>query len=158
MNAHHVYKITVKWNGNKGEGTLNYGAYERSHTISTDHKSDITGSSDPAFRGDKTKHNPEELLVSSILACHMLWYLHLCSEAGVIVTDFSDNATGTMVESANGSGYFTEVTLNPVIIVKDVSMIAKAIALHKTANERCFIANSVKFPIYHNPTCKALYQ
>lgn len=153
MRKQHHYNTTIKWTGNKGQGTNNYRSYERSHTITIDGKQDISASSDPVFRGDKTKHNPEDLLLSSLSACHMLWYLHLCSEAGVIVTDYADNAMGTMTETANGGGHFTEVTLHPTVTVKEPSMIDKANELHKKANELCFIANSVNFPVHHQPTC-----
>lgn len=125
---------------------------EREHIVSIDNKADILGSSDPAFRGDKTKHNPEDLLVSSLSACHILWYLHLCSEAGIIVTEYIDNATGVMNETANGGGQFIEVTLNPTVTITQQSMIDKANELHKKANELCFIANSVNFPVRHKPT------
>lgn len=152
MAGQHHYKATIKWTGNKGAGTTSYRAYEREHTISIDNKPDISGSSDPAFRGDKTRHNPEDLLVSSLSACHMLWYLHLCADNGVVVVDYSDNATGTMQETEDGGGHFTEVTLNPVVTVTDKSMIDKANELHKKANELCFIANSVNFPVRHQPT------
>jgi organic hydroperoxide reductase OsmC/OhrA len=155
MNSLHNYTITIKWTGNTGEGTSSYRAYERSHIIIADNKAGISGSSDPAFRGDKTKHNPEDLLIASLSACHMLSYLHLCAVAGVIVTDYIDNATGTMVETSNGGGHFTEVTLHPIVTVTESSMIDKANELHKKANELCFIANSVKFPVHHRPTCKA---
>lgn len=154
MNGHHNYKLTVKWTGNKGTGTSNYKEFERSHSILIDNKIEILGSSDPAFRGDKTKHNPEDLLVASLSSCHMLWYLHLCMEAGVIVTDYIDNATGIMIETSNGGGRFTEVTLNPIVTVTEISMTEKANEQHKKANELCFIANSVNFPVYHKPTCK----
>lgn len=152
MPGQHHYKATIKWTGNKGEGTTDYRTYERTHIVSIDNKTDILGSSDPAFRGDKTKHNPEDLLLSSLSACHMLWYLHLCAEAGIIVTDYLDNATGIMTEISNGGGRFTEVTLNPAVTVADPSMIDKANELHKKANELCFIANSVNFPVRHQPT------
>jgi organic hydroperoxide reductase OsmC/OhrA len=152
MQGQHYYNATIKWTGNKGTGTDNYKNYDRSHQIIIENKLDILGSSDPAFRGDKTKHNPEELLVSSLSACHMLWYLHLCSEAGLIVLDYTDNATGVMVETSNGGGQFTEVILNPIVIVTENSMVDKANELHKKANELCFIANSVNFPVRHNPT------
>lgn len=152
MHGQHHYKATIRWTGNKGTGTNNYKNYERSHEISIENKLDILGSSDPAFRGDKTKHNPEDLLVSSLSACHMLWYLHLCSEAGVIVVDYIDNATGLMIETANGGGQFTEVTLNPIVTVTDKAMLDKANELHTKANKLCFIANSVNFPVKHKPT------
>ncbi|MEO7049821.1 MAG: OsmC family protein [Ferruginibacter sp.] len=156
MNGQHNYNLTVKWTGNKGTGTSNYQAFERSHSIIIDNKAEISGSSDPAFLGDKTKHNPEELLVASLSSCHMLWYLHLCSEAKVVVVDYMDNATGTMTETSNGGGHFTEVTLNPIVTVTENSMIEKANVLHKKANELCFIANSVNFPVRHNATIETL--
>jgi organic hydroperoxide reductase OsmC/OhrA len=154
MNKQHHYKTTIQWTGNKGIGTDNYRNYERNHEIIIENKANISGSSDPAFRGDKTKHNPEDLLVSSLSSCHMLWYLHLCSEAGVIVIDYVDNAAGIMVETANGGGQFTEVTLNLIVTVTENSMIDKANELHKKANELCFIAKSVNFPVYHKPIIK----
>ena len=154
MKGQHNYSLTVKWTGNKGTGTSNYKAFDRSHLIIIDNKAEIGCSSDPAFLGDKTKHNPEELLIASLSACHMLWYLHLCAEAKIIVVDYVDNATGVMVETSNGGGHFTEVTLHPIVIVTDISMIEKANELHKKANELCFIANSVNFPVLHNATSK----
>ncbi|WP_336960822.1 OsmC family protein [Chryseobacterium contaminans] len=150
MKNHH-YKTTIKWTGNKGTGTRGYRDYERSHSISVENKTVIEGSSDPAFRGDKTKHNPEDMFLSSVSSCHMLWYLHFCSEAGVIVTDYIDEATGIMEETANGSGYFTEVTLHPIVTVAEESMIEKAKELHHKANQFCFIANSVNFSVKHIP-------
>lgn len=154
MQGQHHYKATVQWTGNKGTGTDNYRNYERSHQIIIENKSNISGSSDPAFRGDETKHNPEDLLVSSLSACHLLTYLHLCAVAGVIVTDYIDHATGIMVDTSNGGGRFTEVTLNPIVTVSEQHMVDKANELHKKASELCFIANSVNFPVRHNPTSK----
>lgn len=151
MSKEHHYKTTIQWTGNKGTGTSNYRNYERSHEILTDQKVKIEASSDPAFRGDKTKHNPEDLFLSSVSSCHMLWYLHFCSEVGIIVTDYIDHATGIMEEKANGSGHFTEITLNPIVTVTEESMIEKAKELHHKANEFCFIANSVNFPVKHIP-------
>ncbi|MBS1488475.1 MAG: OsmC family protein [Bacteroidetes bacterium] len=149
---HHHYKTKIKWTGNKGEGTTSYRAYGREYNITIDHKPEISGSADPAFCGDQTKHNPEDLFVSSLAACHMLWYLHLCAEAGVVVIDYQDHATGTMTEAADGSGHFEEVTLNPVVTVADESMLTRAAELHGQANKFCFVANSVNFPVRHNPT------
>lgn len=151
MKNHH-YKITIQWTGNLGTGTSGYRAYERSHTISAENKTVIEGSSDPAFRGDRTQYNPEELFLSSLSSCHMLWYLHFCSEAGIIVTDYTDEATGIMTETASGSGHFTEVTLYPRVTVAEESMIEKAEQLHHKANQYCFIANSVNFTVRHIPT------
>lgn len=152
MGKHHRYKIAVQWTGNQGSGTSGYKEYERSHRISAENKVVIEGSSDPAFRGDRTKYNPEEMLLSSLSSCHMLWYLHFCSEAGIIVTEYTDEATGIMEETANGSGHFTEATLHPKVIVAEESMVEKAEQLHHKANEFCFIANSVNFPVKHIPT------
>lgn len=154
MQGLHQYNLTVKWTGNTGTGTSNYRQYERSHTISVDQKVDILGSSDPAFRGDKTRHNPEDLLVASLSSCHMLWYLHLCSDHGVVVLDYEDSATGIMQETEDGGGRFTSVTLNPVVTVAADSMIETAHSLHEKANKLCFIANSCNFLVEHRPVCR----
>ncbi|WP_179412804.1 OsmC family protein [Mucilaginibacter sp. E4BP6] len=152
----HFYKATINWTGNLGKGTSQYKAYSRNHEISSEDKPTIYASSDPSFRGEATRYNPEELFVASLSSCHMLWYLHLCSEAGVIVIDYIDNATGTMTETEDGSGHFTEVTLHPVVIVTDASMIDKANELHYEAHKFCFVANSCNFPVHHNPSCQVL--
>ncbi|MEY8761654.1 OsmC family protein [Chryseobacterium tongliaoense] len=157
MSKEHHYKTIIEWTGNKGTGTSSYRSYERSYTVSVENKAVIEGSSDPAFRGNKTKHNPEDLFLSSISSCHMLWYLHFCSEAGIIVTDYTDTATGTMTETATGSGHFTEVILNPIVTITDKSMVEKAQQLHAKANEYCFIANSVNFPVKHIPVILVNY-
>lgn len=151
MNGLHQYALQVKWTGNTGSGTSNYRQYERSHTISVDNKVELLGSSDPAFRGDKTRHNPEDLLLASLASCHMLWYLHLCADHGVVVLDYVDHASGIMQETPDGGGHFTTVTLNPVVRVAAASMIELANELHELANKRCFIANSCNFPVLHKP-------
>lgn len=152
----HYYKTILKWTGNNGSGTKNYTAYSRDYDLSTEGKPVIKGSSDPAFRGDKTRYNPEEMLVASLSSCHMLWYLHLCSEAGIIVTDYTDEASGIMEETGEGSGRFTLVTLKPIVTVAEQGMVQKAIELHKKANEMCFIARSCNFPVHHEPECRAI--
>ena len=59
-----------------------------------------------------------------------------------------------MVEAPDRSANFTDVTLNPMVTINDKSMIDLANGLHKKANELCFIAKSVNFPINHNATTK----
>jgi organic hydroperoxide reductase OsmC/OhrA len=147
----HHYKATTTWVGNRGTGTSDYKAYDRNHNISIEGKPDLLCSSDPSFRGDKTRQNPEELLVASLSGCHMLWYLHLCAVNGIIVTHYEDQASGTMEGNKDGSGQFTEVILRPKVTITDKSMIEKANALHHDANKMCFIARSVKFPVKHEP-------
>lgn len=153
MGKQHQYKALITWTGNRGEGTSGYRSYDRAHTIQVGNKSVIHASSDPAFLGDATRYNPEDLLLASLSSCHMLWYLHLCSDNGIIVTEYSDNASGTMEENETG-GRFTEVTLCPVVIITDASMINKAVALHEEANKKCFIANSCNFPVKHEVQVK----
>ncbi|MEQ8711941.1 MAG: OsmC family protein [Cyclobacteriaceae bacterium] len=149
----HQYQIKVEWTGNEGEGTLNYKSYSRSHTISGVGKYDeILASSDPSFLGDKSRYNPEDLFLSSISACHMLWYLHLCAVNKIVVTGYVDQAEGVMEEAANGSGKFVEVTLHPHVAIANEEHVQKAESLHAEANRMCFIANSCNFPIGHQPT------
>ena len=156
MNGIHHYFSEIIWTGNRGIGTTNYKGYDRNYTININNKAIIEGSSDVAFRGDSTKHNPEELLLASLSSCHMLWYLHLCSEEGIVVTEYIDNAKGEMKEDPNGSGRFVSVTLFPKVTITEKTLIEKAEALHKKANQMCFIANSVNFPIRHYPTINIL--
>jgi organic hydroperoxide reductase OsmC/OhrA len=151
----HNYKARTTWVGNKGNGTLDYKSYDRNHDIAIAGKQILNCSSDPNFRGDKGRHNPEELLVASLSGCHMLWYLHLCAVNGVVVTSYEDDAEGVMEENKDGSGQFVEVMLRPRVTVKEKAMIGQANALHHKANEMCFIARSVTFPVRHEPSAEA---
>lgn len=108
---------------------------------------DLQGSSDPAFRGDAARWNPEDLLVASLSSCHMLWYLHLCAQAKITVLAYRDDASGTMVEDEGGGGRFTAAVLKPVVTIAAGGDVARAKALHEEAHRLCFIANSVNFPV-----------
>ena len=143
----HQYAVKTTWQDKTGEGTKDYRTYSRNHAINAKGKPIIEASSDPLFRGDKLRYNPEELLVASLSSCHMLWYLHLCADAGIVVTNYEDNATGTMEENASGGGQFKEVILHPTVTVTQESMWEKATTLHVKAHELCFIANSVNFVV-----------
>ena len=147
MGKQHQYAVKTTWQDKSGEGTKDYRTYSRSHAINAKGKPIIEASSDPLFRGDKLRYNPEELLVASLSSCHMLWYLHLCADAGIVVTNYEDNATGTMEENASGGGQFKEVILHPTVTVTQESMGEKATTLHVKAHELCFIANSVNFVV-----------
>lgn len=145
----HHYQVDVEWTGNQGKGTESYKAYSRDYVLSADKKNPILGSSDPAFLGDAARWNPEDLLVASASACHKLWYLHLCAEAGISVYTYLDLATGTMIEGKKGC--FSEITLKPEITLRPGDNITLAEELHHRAHELCFIANSLNFPIYCQP-------
>lgn len=147
----HHYTVDCRWTGNLGDGTRSYAGYTRDHLISCAGKPTLEGSSDPAFRGDRSRWNPEEMLVAAISSCHMLWYLHLCSEAGVVVTQYVDHARGELVVAADGGGQFASVTLAPDISISATSDIAVAIKLHERAHALCFIARSVNFPVACRP-------
>jgi organic hydroperoxide reductase OsmC/OhrA len=153
MSKEHLYPLKITWTGNSGVGTVKYDAYTRNFTIENEKKEILHCSADAPFLGDNTKYNPEDMMVASISSCHMLWYLHLCADAGIIVTSYTDDAVGVLHLPDSGSGYITEVTLHPIVIITDETKIEQAIALHHKANEKCFIANSVKFPVYHKVTC-----
>jgi len=156
MPHEHNFRVSTVWTGNRGSGTSNYRAYARDHEISAEGKSALVlCSSDPTFRGDPSRYNPEELLVGSLSACHMLWFLHLCSDAGIVVTEYRDDAAGTMATHADGAGEFTKVVLKPHAVISDPSRIEEATALHTRAHEMCFIARSVNFPVEHQPVVVA---
>jgi organic hydroperoxide reductase OsmC/OhrA len=154
MAHEHNYKLTAVWTGNKGEGTKNVRNYDRSHTVTIEGKPALLLTTDNPAVGDKSKLNPEDLLVTAISSCHMLSYLYVCSLEGVIITSYIDHATGIMIEKTGGGGSFKEVTLNPIFNVADESMVEKAIELHHKAHEICYIANSVNFEVKCNPICK----
>jgi organic hydroperoxide reductase OsmC/OhrA len=148
----HHYAVTVKWTGNLGTGTNGYRSYGRQHEIIGENgKPTIPGSSDPVFRGDPARWNPEELLVAALSACHKLSYLHLCAVAGIVVVAYVDHAEGVMEETADGSAAFQRVTLHPQVTVAPGSDTAKALELHQEAHAKCFIARSVNFPVLHEP-------
>lgn len=152
MSKLHHYKVVVEWSGNTGTGTSSYKGYERRHEISAGtQKPPIPGSSDPGFRGDPARWNPEELFVASLSACHKLWYLHLCATSGVVVASYVDRAEGEMEETADGGGHFRRVILRPEVTITAASDMAKARELHHEAHAKCFIANSVNFPVDHEP-------
>ena len=150
MNHPHRYRVEVEWTGNRGSGTDGYRNYGREHVIRIGGKPDLAGSSDPAFRGDAARHNPEDLLVAALSACHMLSYLHRAAVAGVVVTAYTDAAEGTMVTAGEG-GRFAEVVLRPVVTLRAGSDPARALAAHADAHHACFIAGSVNFPVCCEP-------
>jgi organic hydroperoxide reductase OsmC/OhrA len=152
MRREHEYQVEVTWTGNRGEGTSSYRAYGREHEVSGPGKPPLPGSAEPAFRGDADRYNPEELLVAALSQCHMLWYLHLCASAGVVVTAYRDRPRGTMLLDDEGSGAFTEVVLAPQVTVAAAAMADEAARLHDDAARLCFIARSVAFPVRHDPT------
>ncbi len=148
----HAYRTRVVWEGNSGDGTSSYTAYARDYRTVIDGKPDLLGSADPAFRGDPEKHNPEDLLVGALSACHMLFYLSLCAKAGIRVLAYEDDAQGTMEIEAGGGGRFTEVVLHPTVTIAEGGDVSLAEKLHERAHELCFIANSCSMPIRHAPT------
>lgn len=152
MIGEHRYALTATWTGDRGTGTSGYRDYDRSVTLAVEGKPDIAASSDKPFRGDRSKWNPEDLLLAALAECHLLSYLHACVQAGVVVVGYTDAASGTMVEDGRGGGAFTEVVLRPTVTVADEAMRAAATAAHAQAHEWCFIANSVNFPVRHEPT------
>jgi organic hydroperoxide reductase OsmC/OhrA len=147
----HTYTVTTTWTGNQGTGTSGYRDFSRDHALSAPGRPPLLASSDPSFRGDPTRWNPEQLLVAALSDCHMLWYLHLCAVGGVVVESYVDDAVGSMATEKSGAGQFTEVVLRPRVVVTSDEMVDKAISLHEKAHEMCFIARSVNFPVRHEP-------
>lgn len=161
MGLLHTYTADVVWTGAGATGTTGYAAYARDHEVRVDGKAPILGSADPSFRGDPARHNPEELLVAALAQCHMLWFLHLASAAGVVVVAYTDRAGGTMRVEAAGHGQFTEVVLRPQVTIRPGGAVpadedpsgldAQLADLHRRAHEHCFIARSVSFPVRTDP-------
>jgi organic hydroperoxide reductase OsmC/OhrA len=149
----HEYSVRVDWTGNAGEGTKTYKSYRRDHAIVSHGKPAIPGSSDPAFRGDPSRYNPEELLVASLSSCHMLWYLHLCAVNHITVVKYSDAPLGLMQEHEDGSGEFVRVVLKPRVKLVTGDRL-QALGLHQEAHRLCFIARSVNFRVEIEPVAE----
>lgn len=155
MARDHHYALDVLWTGNAGTGTSGYRDYSREQLIVVDGKPTLSASADPAFFGDPALHNPEELLLAALSTCHLLSYLALAARAGVTVTSYRDHATATMAENGWGGGRFTRVVLHPEVVVADPATIERATTLHHDANQACFVAASVNFPVDHEPVVRA---
>ena len=151
MFGEHHYRLTSIWTGNTGTGTSGYREYSRDITVEIAGKPPLLASADKPFRGDPARWNPEDMLLAALSECHLLSYLYVAVTAGVVVVDYRDEASGTMREDGKGGGQFTEVVLRPHVTVASAEMVDAATAAHQRANELCYIANSVNFPVRHEP-------
>ena len=150
--AQHEYTAAIRWTGDRGEGTKRYLGYDRTWDIETPGKPVVHCSNDPLLGGDPAKANPEDLLISALSACHMLWYLHLAHKAGIVVRGYEDRPVGLGETSPNGAGRFLSATLRPKITVERGADLARADAIHGEIHEFCFIARSVNFPVRFEAT------
>jgi len=149
--ATHTYELALVWTGNRGTGTSGYREYARDVLAQAEGAVDLELSADPAFRGDRTRWNPEQLLVAALSECHLLSFLHVAVNHGVTVVAYRDRPVGTMVQEGIG-GHFTGVVLRPTVTVADRAHVGLMPQLHREASEACFIASSVSFPVTHEPT------
>jgi organic hydroperoxide reductase OsmC/OhrA len=147
----HSYEISVEWQGNRGTGTSDYRSYGRELVVRAEGKHPLEGSADPTFHGNADRWNPEELLLAALSQCHLLSYLHVAASRGVVVTAYTDSASGVMEQTHDGGGHFVSATLRPVVTIAggDAEL---ARQLHAEASRKCFIAASVNFPVRHEPT------
>lgn len=141
------FEAKVVWTGNLGQGNKTYKGYERTWEVRTQGKPVIVCSNDPLLGGDPGLHNPEDMLIAALSACHMLWYLHLAHQAGVVVLGYEDAPLGRGESTPTGAGRFVGATLRPRITVPEGTDLARADAVHHEISEVCFIARSVSFPV-----------
>ena len=149
----HTYEVGTEWQGNRGTGTSDYRSYGREVLLTAPGKPDILGSADRAFRGNVERWNPEDMLLAALSECHLLSYLHVAASHGIVVTEYTDSATGIMEQTADGGGFFVSVTLRPVVTISSGDP-ELAHSLHEEAGAKCFIAASVNFPVFHEPTLR----
>ncbi len=152
MSQKHDFASRIEWTGNRGAGTASYRGYDRTWSITTPGKPRVDCSNDPRLGGDPALHNPEDLLIASLSACHMLWYLHLASEAGLVVEDYQDAPLGHGESTPDGAGRFVAATLRPRITLRQGSDHARADAIHHEIGKVCFVARSVAFPVRYEAT------
>jgi organic hydroperoxide reductase OsmC/OhrA len=154
MTLKHLFKATINWTSNQNQEQSGRRFYSKSHQIKVEGKSVLNVSAAKAFKGDPELYNPEDLLLSSLVSCHMMSYLYVCSQNGIEVLEYSDNAEAILEVAADGSGRFTEVRLYPKVTIANADKIEEALELHTKANQLCFIANSCNFTVLHNATCE----
>ncbi|MDM7885366.1 OsmC family protein [Curtobacterium sp. RHCKG23] len=150
----HSYEVAVRWTGDRGTGTSGYRDYGRDHTISAAGKQDVAGSADPAFRGDRDRWNPEELVLAALAQCHMMSYLYVAVQRGFTVVDYQDSASTSLDVHRDGTGELTGATLRPVVTILEADRVEDAEAAHAEAGRLCFVARSVAFPVHHTPVTK----
>lgn len=155
MGFKHLFKAALNWTSNKKEQDLSLKVYSKSHQVKIEGKPILNVSAAKAFKGDPSLYNPEDLLLSSLVSCHMMSYLYVCSQNGIEVLEYSDSAEATLEVNPDGSGRFVEVKLKPKIIIANSDKIELALELHKKANQLCFIANSCNFPVLHEASCES---
>lgn len=151
----HIFKVALSWFSTEETSSPRSKVYRKSHRISIEGKADLEISAAKAFKGNPTLYNPEDLLLSSLVSCHMMSYLYICAQNNIEVFSYSDHAEAILAVNSDGSGRFVEVILNPEVVILNQDQIALALDLHKKANQLCFIANSCNFPVLHRPTCLA---
>jgi len=152
MTFKHLFKAKASW---LSDANGDIKKYSRNHTISIEGKPDLNVSAAKAFKGDAALYNPEDMLLSSLVSCHMMSYLYVCAQNGIEVLKYTDDALAILEVMEDGSGRFTAVNLNPKVVIAQANRVDEALALHKKANQLCFIANSCNFPILHNPVCES---
>ncbi|MCO5134440.1 MAG: OsmC family protein [Phyllobacteriaceae bacterium] len=146
MTQKHDYETTIRWTGNRGQGTKTYHGYDRNWDLAGEGKPVVSCSNDPLLGGNAGKYNPEDLLLAAVASCHMLWYLHLASNLGIVVESYEDNPVAQGEMEPSGKGRFVSCTLRPVIAISQGDL-DEAYAVHGRIHEFCFIARSVAFPI-----------
>jgi organic hydroperoxide reductase OsmC/OhrA len=156
MSFKQVFKAKLSWRLKEESTFATAKNYTKSHSIAIEGKELLQVSAAKAFKGDASLYNPEDLLLSSVVSCHMMSYLYVCQQNRIEILSYHDNAEATLEILDNGGGRFIEVRLFPTVIVKEKKQIQLALLLHQKANELCFIANSCNFPIVHQATCNVI--
>ncbi len=149
----HLFKAQLNWTSKKTEDSSKI-FYSKTHQIKIEGKPILEVSAAKAFKGDPELYNPEDLLLSSLVSCHMMSYLYVCSQNGIEVLEYSDDAEATLEVNPDGSGRFVEVRLYPKVTIVNSDKVNLALELHFKANQLCFIANSCNFPILHEASCE----
>ena len=139
----------VEW---RSDGHFRDGSYSRVHAIAFDGGAQMKGSASPHVvpepMSDPAGVDPEEMLVASAAACHMLWFLDLARQAGLVVESYEDEAVAEMGRVGPGKVAITKITLRPRIAFAGAAPDAGALdRLHHEAHQRCFIANTLNCPI-----------
>jgi organic hydroperoxide reductase OsmC/OhrA len=143
----HAYTAAIVWQRHASEAFTD-NRYHREHVLRFDGGVEMAGSSSPSVvplpYSSEAAVDPEEMFVASLASCHMLWFLSLAADAGLVVERYADNASGVMSKNAARKLWVSQVTLRPQVTLAAGHSTALLTKLHHRAHEECFIANSVR--------------
>ncbi len=138
-----VHQSAIRWQRNPHETDAN--TYSRNHHVTLNGGQRVNVSASVEFKGDSSCADPEQMLVSAVSSCHMLFFLAIADFQGYQVESYEDNPVGHLERNAKKGMEMTSIVLSPRITFGgDKKPDKKTISrIHANAHKNCFIRNSI---------------